>query len=127
MGSSFKGDDLFGSGPHVFREQRRGRRVVSLAAVAGDVTQDGSAEFGDYELRVEVRGRLVSSTESGLWALRDAITDEADSAVAAGILEDTHGHEWSDMKLLSFEPSGETDRGRDVSLGYTALFGVLAS
>lgn len=127
MGSSFKGVDLFGSGPHVFIEQRRGRRVVSLAAVAGDVTQDGSAEFGDHELRVEVHGRLVSSTESGLWALRDAITDEADSAAAAGILEDTQGHAWSDMKLLSFEVSGETDRGRRVSIGYTALFGVLAS
>jgi len=127
MGSSFKGEDLFGSGPHVFREQRRGRRVVSLAAVAGDVTQDGSVEFGDVELRVEVHGRLVSSTEVGLWALCDAITDEAESTAGSGLLEDAHGHEWAGVKLLSFEPSGETERGRTISLGYTAVFGVLAS
>jgi len=67
MSSSFKGVDLFGSGPHVFEVGRQGRRVVSISAVSGDPSAPGSFESGDYELRVTVRGRLVASSESALW------------------------------------------------------------
>ncbi len=127
MGSLFKGVDLFGSGPHRMIEMKRGRRVISLAAVARDLTIEGTSEFGDYEIRVEVRGRLVSDTDAGLWVLRDAIVAESDSAVGSGLLEDVHGRQWTAMKVLSFEPTGEVDHGRMVSMGYVVEFGQLLS
>ncbi len=127
MGSSYKGTDYFGSGPHRFKVGRLGRRVISLAAIAGDASVDGAAEFGDLEPRIEVRGRLVADTEAGLWALRDALAAQADSGVGAGDLVDPHGHVWEDMKLLTVEEDGPVARGRRVSVGYAAVFGRLAS
>ncbi len=127
MGSSFKGIDLFGSGAHRFEVGRQGRRVVSLSAIAGDPSVAGFAEFGDLELRIEVRGRLVADDDAGLWVLRDAIMVQADSGVGSGVLEDSFGHQWATMKLLSFEEFGGTSRGRVVSVGYVAVFGRLAS
>ena len=124
MGSSFKSLDLFGSGPHVFEVGRQGRRVVSLSAATGDPSVAGSFESGDYELRVTVRGRLVASSESALWALRDAISDEAAFGVSGGDLVDQHGRTWSGVKLFYVEWEGSVDRGRVLSIGYEALFGV---
>lgn len=121
--SSFKGDDLFGSGPHRFEVGREGSRVVSYAAASGDPTVAGSFVSGDLELRITVRGRLVATSESGLWARRDAITDEAASTAVAGTLADGRGRNWTGMRLLSFTPEGPVDRGRVFSVGYAAEFG----
>jgi hypothetical protein len=127
MGSTFKGIDYFGSGPHRFASGRRGRRLVALSTLSGVVTDAGSLEFGDLEIRVEVRGRLRAASDAALWVIRDAITAEGDSTVGSGVLVDHHGQSWSTMKLLSYEEDGPTDRGREVSVGYTALFGQLVS
>lgn len=124
MGSSFKGVDLFGSGPHVFEVGRQGRRVVSLSVVSGDASVPGTFESGDYELRVTVKGRLVASSESGLWSLRDAIAAQAEFEVSGGNLVDHHGRTWSGVKLFQVEWLGAVDRGRVLSVGYEALFGV---
>lgn len=124
MGSMFKGLDLFGSGPHVFEVGSQGRRVVSLSAIAGDPSIAGTIESGDYELRVTVRGRLVAGSESALWALRDAIVDEAAYQVPGGDLIDHHGRIWGDVKLFQVEWDGGIDRGRVLSIGYEAQFGV---
>lgn len=125
MGSSFKGIDLFGSGGHRFVVGRVGRRVVSLSALTGDLSVEGTSEFGDWELRVEVRGRLVAASDSSLWSRRDAITAQADSSIDSGTLVDEQGHSWSAMKLIRFEETGPTRRGREVSVGYVAEFGQL--
>jgi len=124
MGSSFKGNDLFGSGPHVFELGRQGRRIVSLAALSGDPSIEGTIESGDHELRVTVKGRLVAESESALWALRDAIAAEAAFEVAGGNLVDHHGRTWSGVKLFWVEWDGAVDRGRTWSIGYEALFGI---
>ena len=124
MGSTFKGLNLFGSGPHVFEVGRQGRRVVSLSAIGGDPSVPGTIETGDYELRVTVKGKLVASSESSLWSLRDAIADEAAFLVSEGDLVDHHGRTWEDVKLFQVEWSGAVDRGRVLSVGYEALFGV---
>lgn len=124
MGSSFKGNDLFGSGPHVFEVGRQGRRIVSLSALSGDPSVPGTIETGDYELRVTVKGRLVAGSESGLWLLRDAIAAEAAFNVAGGNLVDHHGRVWSGVKLFWVEWSGAVGRGRTLNIGYEALFGV---
>lgn len=125
MPSSFKGQNLFGSGGHRFVNRKLGRRVVSNASVQGNPVAPGTFESGDWEVWVEVRGRLVASTDSWLWSLRDAILDEAAFEVSEGTLIDEHGHQWEDMKLLSYEETGPTQRGRDVSVGYVVVFGRL--
>lgn len=124
MTSSFKGLNLFASGPHVFELGRQGRRVVSLSAVSGDPSVPGSFESGDDELRISVKGRLIAASESALWALRDAIAAQAAFEVSEGDLIDHHGRTWEDVKLLRVEWSGPIDRGRVLSIAYEALFGV---
>jgi len=125
MASSFKGQDLFGSGGHRFVNRRLGRRVISFAAVLNDPVTPGTFESGDWEVWVEVRGRLVANSDSSLWTLRGAILAEAKFNVASGTLIDEHGHQWADMKFLTYEETGPAQRGRDVSVGYVAVFGRL--
>ena len=125
MGSSFKGVDLFGSGPHRFVVLEGRRRIIAQSTVTGNVLDAGTFESGNYELRVEVRGRLVASDDVGMWVLRDAIVGETIASVGSGVLEDQFGHQWTGMKLLRFEAGGAVDRGRVLSLGYVAEFGVL--
>jgi len=124
--SLFKGIDLFGSGPHRFTVERQGRRLVSYAAITGDPSLPGTFTSGDRELRVTVTGRLVDDDEAGLWVQRDAIVAQAMSTSGAGTLTDDHGRTWADVKMISFEAHGPTDRGRVFSLGYTAEFGVIS-
>ena len=125
MGSSFKGLNLFGSGGHRFVNRRMGRRVVSNAAVQGNPVPAGTFESGDWEVWVEIRGRLVAATDTSLWNQRDTILAETEFGVVAGTLIDEHGHQWAGMKFLTYEETGPTQRGRDVSVGYVAVFGRL--
>jgi len=125
MGSSYKGVDLFGSGPHRFVVDRLGRRVVPLSVIADDASVAGTEQFGDLELRVTVRGRLVAADAAALWVLIDAVTASAGDA-NSGVLDDGAGRQWSAVKLLNFEPSGPIEIGREVSVGYQAVFGALA-
>ncbi len=127
MASSFKGLNLFGSGPHRFSMGERSRRIVSLATLTQDVSQAGTLEFGNYELRVFVRGRLVAGNELAMRGLRDAIVAQVDAAVGSGLLKDSYGQQWDTMKLISFEEFGAVSRGRELSVGYVVEFGQLAS
>lgn len=124
MASTFKGLNLFTSGPHRFEVHRQGRRVVPLSAIANDPSIAGTIETGDHELRVSVHGRLVAESESALDALREAITDQAAYQVPAGDLIDHHGRTWQDVKLLHVEWDAGIDRGRALSVGYRAEFGI---
>lgn len=126
MASSFKGQNLFGSGGHRFVNRRLGRRVISNSSVQGNPVVPGTFESGDWEVWVEVRGRLVASSDSSLWVLRDSILAEAEFEVSEGTLIDEHGHQWEDMKLLTYEETGPASRGRDVSVGYVVVFGRLS-
>ncbi len=123
--STFKGDDLFGSGPHRFTVGREGRRIVTYAAVAGDPSVPGSFTSGDLELRITVTGRLIADDDAELWTLRDAITAAAASTNTPGVLADGRGRSWPNMTLVSFEPAGPTDRARRTTLPYTAEFARL--
>ncbi len=122
MASSFKGLDLFGSGAHRFMMARQGLYAVPLSVVGGDPTQAGSNWFGDLELEIHVRGRLVAASEPALWTLRDAITAQAESSSTPvpGTLIDGHGRAWVSMSLYRYEEEGAVDRGRVWSVGYTA-------
>ncbi|MCC6659577.1 MAG: hypothetical protein IT437_01695 [Phycisphaerales bacterium] len=120
MASSFKGLDLFGSGPHRFALRKQGELVVPELSLGSAIS--GSLYLGPLETCVVVTGRLVAASDAALWALRDAVTAELLDPPAPGTLIDHHGRTWTDMSFITFEPEGPTDRGRLVTLAYTAVF-----
>ncbi len=121
MSSSYKSLDIFGSGPHRFSLGKEGLYVVSNAAVAGP-TVPGSLAYGLLELDVVVTGRLVAASEAALWTIRDAVTALLVQPQTEGVLVDHHGRTWTGMKFIRFETADLVDRGRVVSVGYTAIF-----
>lgn len=120
MSSSFKGLDLFGSGPHRFSIGKRGQLVVADFALGG--FDAASAPLGLLELDVTVRGRLVAASETALWTLRDAITAQLLNPPTPGTLIDLHGRAWTDMSFISCVEADRTDRARAWSIAYTAVF-----
>ncbi len=120
MGSSFKGKDLFGSGPHRFGQGRQGQ--VMLSWISLGTTQPGTVAIGLTELDVIVTGRLVAGSEAGLWSLRDAIVAEFEETPTTGTLVDLHGHQWLDMTFIDYREGERVDRGRVWSLAYAATF-----
>ncbi|QOJ00590.1 MAG: hypothetical protein HRU70_08835 [Phycisphaeraceae bacterium] len=120
MASSFKGLDMFGSGPHRFAVGRRGQFVVSGPALG--VWTPETYPLGLVELEVVVKGRLVSSSEAGLWAQRDAVVAQLLNPPTRGTLIDHHGRAWTQMSFITYEEGDRTDRGRARSVGYTAVF-----
>ena len=89
MSSSFKGHNLFGSGAHRFMMARQGELAPLNLSIG--VFDANSSALGLVELEVHVRGRLVASSESALWALRDAVTAELIHPPTPGTLADLHG------------------------------------
>jgi hypothetical protein len=120
MSSSFKGKDLFGSGPHRFAVGKLGEFIVSDFTLG--IYDGGTTPLGLVELDVIVTGRLVATNDTALWALRDAIEAELVHLPTAGTLVDLHGRTWEGMSFIRFESADRTDRGRDVSLAYEAQF-----
>ena len=120
MPSSFKAQNIFGSGPHRFRVLAEGEMV--MLNVEMSQSQAGSTALGPLELVVEVKGRLVATTEAGLWALRDAIAALMTHPPIANTLVDQHGRTWQNMSFTRFETDDRTDRGRVRSIGYRAVF-----
>ncbi|MEL6499235.1 MAG: hypothetical protein AAF937_12935 [Planctomycetota bacterium] len=123
MPGSFGGVDLFGSGPHRFQEGRSGYLV--LPQDFGGTPSTQNASFGEFQLWVHVRGRLVAASDAALWALRDAIAVSLDVNGAesdAADLVDEQGRTWTGMRFVRIEWAEEVDRGRRVSVGYEARF-----
>ena len=118
--SSYKGLDLFGSGPHRFVEQRRGLLLEVQYFVGGG--PNGTIPIEEYEPSVMVAGRLVATTESALWALRDAILAQVFMPPQSGDLVEDSGRTWTEMNLVRFAVTGPTDRGRAYSVAYEATF-----
>lgn len=119
MPSSWKGVDLFGSGPHRFAVSRRG------FLLAPDFTSTEPTpvlfEFGALEWDVLVTGRLVAASEAGLWSVRDAVQASLD-AKGLGTLVDAHGRSFASMFFSRWTVEDRTDRGRVWSIGYVAQF-----
>ncbi len=120
MPSSFKSQNIFGSGPHRFSVLAEGELVIANSRL--NPLQPGSIGVGPLELMVEVRGRLVSTTESGLWTLRDTITSLLSHPPLLGTLQDLNGRSWTNMSFTRFETDERTDRGRTFSIAYRAMF-----
>lgn len=119
--SSYKGLDIFGSGPHRFSLAPEGLFVATKSSL-NQFPTPGSLALGLLELEVLVRGRLIADDDAGLWTLRDTIVALAQFPTAPGELIDLHGRSWSDMTLHRFETEDRVDRGRRVSVAYVATF-----
>ena len=120
MASSFKGKNLFGSGPHRFAMRRQGQLLVPDISFGGGTP--ASIVLGLVELEIVVTGRLAAGSESALWVLRDAVVAELLDPPTPGTLVDLNGRSWSDMSFVTYEEDERVDRGRVVSVGYTAKF-----
>jgi hypothetical protein len=118
--SSFAGEGIFDSGPHRFRRLPLGLQVVPLMALDG--ISPGSVALGPLELIVEVRGRLIAPTTAALEAQVDTIGSLLTYPPTQGDLVDHHGRVYEKISFVRFEPDDRTDRGRTVSLAYTARF-----
>lgn len=121
MSSSYNGIDLFGPGPHRFALARQGESVVANYVISAS-PPNGSTAQGAIELDVIIRGRLTAASESALWTKRDAIRAQITDPPALATLVDHHGRGWSDMSFIEWIENDRTDRGRVVSIGYTARF-----
>lgn len=119
--SSFEGLNLFGSGPARFRQMVQGNAVVANYVI-GASPPSGSTAQGPIELDVVVKGRLVATTETDLWALRKAMTDQLTDPPTAGALFDELGHKWDNVSFIRYTEDERTDRGRTKSIGYEAVF-----
>lgn len=120
MPSTFKTKNLFGSGPHVFTLGKQGQVVVSNLSFGG--ADPSSTPVGPRELDVIITGRLVATSETALWTLRDAVTAELLNPPTAGTLTDGRGRSWANMSFISYEESGPVTSGRAWSVGYVATF-----
>lgn len=118
--SSYNELDLFGSGPHRFRQLPIGEAVLLYARV--DPFQPGSTPIGPIELAISVRGRLIAESEDALWAVRDAVAAQLTHPPTTAALKEDSTRTWEDMSFIRFEPADRTDRGRVFSLEYLATF-----
>lgn len=123
--SSFKGRNIFGSGPHRFAQLKQGQGT--LPALYFKVISPATTPIGKVELDVVVKGRLVAASDAALWALRDAVTAELEDPPTPGTLVSNDGRSWEQMTFLSYVEADRTDRGRIRSIGYTATFRAFAS
>src|SRR5690349_11148301 len=111
--SSYKGLNLFGSGPHRFAEGPRAE--VTDSELFLTPPNSGSRYIGLGEPTVTVTGRLVASSEPDLWAAVDSIAAQVINPPEPGML-DAGARSWSDMSFIQFTPADRIDRGRAFSL-----------
>ncbi|GDX98046.1 hypothetical protein LBMAG48_04500 [Phycisphaerae bacterium] len=123
--SSFKAQDLFGSGPHRTAFGRQGY-LMTLNFFNGG-TGGGSTSQGVLDLDIFIRGRLVAESESSLWTLRNAIRSQISGTPGLGTLIDTAGRSWTGMALIGYREAGRRDLGRKFSMRYEAQFRKLGS
>ncbi len=124
MGSTFAGLSLFDSGPHRFAPRTMGR--LWLPPLAVDALQETTLVLDvPRELMIAQTGRLIADDDAGLWGQVDVIRGHAEAALT-GTLVEASGRAWAGVTLLGFSPAEQVDRGRRVSLSYSAVYIDLA-
>lgn len=126
MSSTFNSIGLFNSGPHRFAIGPQGESMVQNYII-GASPSHGSTPQGALELDIVVTGRLVATSESALWTIRNAIAAQLTHPPVTATLTDHHGHSWNDMSFIEFKEDDRTDRGRARSVAYRAVFRRLAT
>lgn len=116
--STHAGQSLFNSGPHRFSMRTAGKLWVPPLTL--DSLQDLTTVFtANLEVSVRQSGRLIGSSETDLWSQVDTIRARCEAKLF-GTLVDSAGRSWTNMTLLTFRPADRVDRGRVISLAYTA-------
>lgn len=126
MSSTFNGQGIFNSGPHRFAIGALGESMVNNYLI-GASPSHGTTAQGEKELDIVVTGRLLASSESALWTLRNAVAAQLTHPPTMATLVDHHGHSWADMSFIEFAEEPRTDRGRVRSVAYRAVFRRLAT
>lgn len=118
--TTFRAMNLFASGPH---RVSTGPRALSLVPnfQLGEPGA-GTTLIGALEWEIIIEGRLIASTRSALWTLRDAFTDLINSDPEIGKLALDDGRQFDDMTLVSYSENGPVVPGRSWSVGYKAVF-----
>jgi len=118
MMSSYKSQDLFGSGPHRFVAQGRSLRLAEHEAAGADGA--AIASLGRTARRIEQTGTLLADDLAGLQNQIDAIESAMDGQV--GELVGDAGRAWRDVMLIAFSP-GEMHRiGPRLAVDYRANY-----
>ncbi len=122
--SSFRGNDIFGSGPHRVTAPARQLLVIPRWVQFQQPFDDGAGSevIGAKEQIMSVTGRLVAADEASLWSLRQVLAAEAELPEKQGELVDNDGRVWGGMTMISYEELGPVDRGRAWSVRYVATF-----
>jgi hypothetical protein len=123
MASSIAGMILFASGPERFVVRPVG--TLFLPPLALDALQFTTQVIAPLELRIEQTGRLVGDDGDDLWDQVESIRTQAEAQLT-GTLVLPSGRTFSNMTLLRMEPEGPIERGRKVSLSYSADYIRLA-
>jgi hypothetical protein len=118
--SSFKGETIFASGPHVFAVGAVGSQAVLKTALGS--SDPGHTVLGALDLTVTVTGRLTAADVPGLDDLIAAVEAQIDVPPKSGTLADNDGHTWDGMSFVTFTPRGPVRKGRVVSQAYEAVF-----
>jgi hypothetical protein len=123
MASSIAGLTLFSSGPERFVARPVG--MLFLPPLALDALQFTTQIIAPLELRIEQTGRLIGADDDDLWDQVESIRAQA-SAQLTGTLVLPSGRTFTNMTLLRMKPEGPIERGRRVSLAYSADYVRLA-
>lgn len=120
--SSYRGNDVFGSGPHRFTLGRRGQAVLPVESLTQVPSIYAFVVVGNFDERVFVAGRLVSASEASLWSLRQALIGETDVSNSPATLVNSDGRSYLNMRMVMYEETGPVGRGRAWSVAYLAEF-----
>lgn len=123
MATTYKGLNLFGSGPHRVEFLPKGH-LITIDFFGGG-SGGGSTVQGLTDPQVVVRGRLTAASESSLRTLRDAIIAQLQATPTPGTLVDHHAHSWTGLSFVKYTEQGPIDKGRIWSIGYEAIFQAL--
>lgn len=114
--ATFRGLDLFSSGPHRVRINLAGR--LYLPPLVGINTSSSTLDVTTAELQIEQSGRLAAPDEATLWQRVQAIVDTAEGVQPGTLLLDS-GQQWTNLRMLRFGTPDPPDRGREFSIAYT--------
>ncbi|MEX2672512.1 MAG: DNA circularization N-terminal domain-containing protein [Phycisphaeraceae bacterium] len=116
--SRFEGEDLFGSGPHHFHVHGVEQRHVTHEQPGVDgaaVTAQGRAAR-----QIDQKGMLLADDVA---SMADQIARiEAAAGGRAGELVDDAGRQWSNVMMLSFEPSAIWRHGARLAVNYQVRY-----